>query len=890
MANKSSTIALNIQANTQKALSQFKSFSSNLQNKFLISGLQLDFVRTALSSINREFERYAGGGGLSDAVQTQQLTRSLQTSLSIIQGYSTQVSKVMSDNIGLALSKINTQVGGNKTDIISFTNDVSTAINEQVALGLTGSKNLVTANTQLFSLMQKLKLGYGTSIEEQSGMFKKVLLNQMSMDELLSSVSGPVKNLFLQAAIQSGGQTGNMAGVNRGLFFKRVQELSDKFLPSTDELIKTNPQAIIGKLLNTLFDDRIGVFGALRQIKLPGGGSTTILQEGAELLNAIFGEKGILLTLVKEIGRAFGMKDANDAALIIVNLIDFFTNLVNKLTAILQTSEMRENLKKVADIIKSFGQFLSDVINSLLGTGTLGQEQIDQLGSALAKALDLFAQVLSKALVDLAPKIGNALFTAIIGSLKGIGGFIFSGSPLGALLGGGLAAFGGMRAYSGYKSYSENKERTKIAEEMSSNILEMKDIRTEIKTHKELQSQINSELKQLKKIKNPGLETSRRIYELEIHQERLINDINSNKLSELQLSSSNVESERRISQIKKQQEARQKRMALLTGVGSSLALGGVEAASGMMAGESLQRSLAKGLLVGGGAATALIPVIGPFIAPIATTLAFGFADKFADALGFTKYNGNFPTAANGLFNSMKKESQMSGNKGLVIANQDEIIAPPHRMGQLAGMVSNMMGGARPQYALNDNFKKYQDDQKKQMRDLIREVQLGNSIKKEEKVSSSTQQSAPSTTNNYTNQINAKDLKEAAPSGWWDSLTQGITSAWKLVAETFGGTRASGNMPMGLNSFLQAYNSEAGAYGGRPVLANDKEIIISPRNYSTFASLLKSSGAGSSGATIQNEININVNSNGDIDTTKIANAVMKAIDTKYAEAYRSLSYV
>ena len=227
MANKSSTIALNIQANTQKALSQFKSFSSNLQNKFLISGLQLDFVRTALSSINREFERYAGGGGLSDAVQTQQLTRSLQTSLSIIQGYSTEVSKVMSDNIGLALSKINAQVGGNKTDIISFTNDVSTAINEQVALGLTGSKNLVTANAQLFSLMQKLKLGYGTSIEEQSGMFKKVLLNQMSMDELLSSVSGPVKNLFLQAAIQSGGQTGNMAGVNRGLFFKRVQELSD---------------------------------------------------------------------------------------------------------------------------------------------------------------------------------------------------------------------------------------------------------------------------------------------------------------------------------------------------------------------------------------------------------------------------------------------------------------------------------------------------------------------------------------------------------------------------------------------------------------------------------------------------------------------------------------
>lgn len=899
MANRSSTIALNIQANTQKALNQFKSFSSDIQNKFLISGLQLDFVRNALSSINREFERYAGGGGLSDAIQTQQLTRSLQTSLSTVQGYSVQVGKALSENIGLALSKINAQVGGNKDEISAFTTNISTAINEQVALGLTGTKNLVTANEQVYGLMQRLKLGYGTSIEEQSEMFKKVLLNEMSMDELLNNVSGPLQNLFRTAAFQSGGQPGNMAGVNRGAFLKKVEELSGQFLPSIEELTQTNPQAIIGRLMNTLFDDRIGIFGALRQIKLPTGGTTTLLKEGAELLNALFGDKGLFITLVKEIGRAFGVKTADDAALVIVNLIDFFTEIANKLTTALQTPEMRANLKKVADVIKGFGAFIKDIIDSLLGTGKLGDKQIDQLASATAKALELFAEVLSRALVQLSPKIGNAIWVAIQGLTKGMIDFVFSGNPLGAALGMAGAGFAGIKLFQGGKELEaiRQEEIKKLNNQVRQNNQDIKFFSKQEMLRNEQLNQLRKEITLKQNQIAAGGDSavlSKEINKLKKQESTLQVQSNLASSQKAKLTTMNATAEGSLLKLKSQSSrlemmgiALKSRMTsmLMRGLGAGLLGGALEAGSSMAMGESWQRALIKGGInvLGSGAGFALG---GPMGALIGGSLASYFAGNAADALGFNKYNGNFPTAANGIFNAMNKESQMSGNKGLVIANQDEIIAPPHRLAQLAGMVSNMSGSGKAQYALNDNFKKYQDEQKKQMRDLIKEVQIGNNIKVRKETSSQGSSTQTVNNNNVTNQIDGKSFAEGAPKSLWDNISSSFMSLGDRLKQAIG-IRASGNLP---TNFFQAYKSEMNAYGGNPVLANDKELIVSPRNYSTFASLLRSVSSGGGGASIQNEININVASNGEIDTNKIANAVMKAIDTKYAETYRSLSYV
>ena len=46
-----SSVVLDIRANTERALNDFKRFSSQLDNKFLVSGLKLDVVRSALGQI-----------------------------------------------------------------------------------------------------------------------------------------------------------------------------------------------------------------------------------------------------------------------------------------------------------------------------------------------------------------------------------------------------------------------------------------------------------------------------------------------------------------------------------------------------------------------------------------------------------------------------------------------------------------------------------------------------------------------------------------------------------------------------------------------------------------------------------------------------------------------
>jgi hypothetical protein len=60
-----SSILVDIRANTQRALNDFKSFSTQLDNKFLVSGLKLDVVRNALSQINREFQKAIGEQGVT---------------------------------------------------------------------------------------------------------------------------------------------------------------------------------------------------------------------------------------------------------------------------------------------------------------------------------------------------------------------------------------------------------------------------------------------------------------------------------------------------------------------------------------------------------------------------------------------------------------------------------------------------------------------------------------------------------------------------------------------------------------------------------------------------------------------------------------------------------
>ena len=100
-------IALDIRANTQKALGEFKKLSRELDNKFLVQGLKLDVVKSAFSQINREFQNAVGTQGLKTAETTGQLKRSLSAALFDLGRFNTEAAaSIASGEIVSSLQKL----------------------------------------------------------------------------------------------------------------------------------------------------------------------------------------------------------------------------------------------------------------------------------------------------------------------------------------------------------------------------------------------------------------------------------------------------------------------------------------------------------------------------------------------------------------------------------------------------------------------------------------------------------------------------------------------------------------------------------------------------------------------------------------------------------------
>ena len=119
-------IALDIKANTTKALGEFKKLSRELDNKFLVQGLKLDVVKNAFRQITKEFDSAVGQQGLKTAETTGQLQRSLQLQLGTLRKFNGQVSKEVSENLqGLLLDlqaqgKITGEVVKDSLNIAAF--------------------------------------------------------------------------------------------------------------------------------------------------------------------------------------------------------------------------------------------------------------------------------------------------------------------------------------------------------------------------------------------------------------------------------------------------------------------------------------------------------------------------------------------------------------------------------------------------------------------------------------------------------------------------------------------------------------------------------------------------------------------------------------------------
>ena len=134
-----SNLNLNVTANTARALADFNKFSRSLDNKFLVSGLKLDVVRSALNQINRDFQRAIGEQGLASASSLRAAQNQAALLTQTFKGFASESALAITTNIGTALNRVAVTAGGTMKDVqktLLATPFISTRLSEDVRLGL----------------------------------------------------------------------------------------------------------------------------------------------------------------------------------------------------------------------------------------------------------------------------------------------------------------------------------------------------------------------------------------------------------------------------------------------------------------------------------------------------------------------------------------------------------------------------------------------------------------------------------------------------------------------------------------------------------------------------------------------------------------------------------
>ena len=297
-----STLRLNVAANTSRALADFNKFSRSLDNKFLVSGLKLDVVRSALSQINRDFTRAIGEQGLASASSLRAAQNQAALLTSTFKGFSVESALAISTNIGTALNKVAVQAGGTMKDVqrtLAATPFISTRIGDDLRDRLTKGMMEFNKNAR--------RAGLG---DNSSGIAQQFLMGRATGMQLIESGDPMAAFLGSEIVKRAGGEGYVFDPAERSRIMADIY--GDKKISEQLELMakRTYGFRIILEDLNTyLFNPEAGVFGALRKVMDSAGNPTTMFDEVEKLTESVFGKEGMFAKLVKAIRSVFGDYD-----------------------------------------------------------------------------------------------------------------------------------------------------------------------------------------------------------------------------------------------------------------------------------------------------------------------------------------------------------------------------------------------------------------------------------------------------------------------------------------------------------------------------------------------------------------------------------------------------
>ena len=425
-------IALDIKANTSKALGEFKKLSSSLDNKFLVQGLKLDVVKNAFRQITKEFDTAIGDQGFKTAESTGQLQRSLQLQLGTLRKFNGTVNKEVSDSIFGLLSDLR-EKGVITGETLKETLDISALLDFE---GTTEQrkKGFKDATNDIALFIQQSKDLFGGSEAE---LIRKGISGALSVDDLLNlnltsaGASGNKFKLTLMKYADALRSTDPSARTEA--YLKVIRELQAD--PEYQKAFKNiKPISALFREISGLFDPTKGLFGALRSIgpdiKNISGITVerNLLQVTAKLLGTIFDrEKGLFAVLFRSLREVFGTGDPLD---VILTGVEFLTSVLEKVRDFFASPAFKNFLKVFAPIADTIRNI--DVSNITIDLDTI-KGFIGNIGEAIRELFNKSAEVIRKLDTKAVSGILGTLIKEVIKSIPSLLNVVFS--SLGKIIG-----------------------------------------------------------------------------------------------------------------------------------------------------------------------------------------------------------------------------------------------------------------------------------------------------------------------------------------------------------------------------------------------------------------------------------------------------------------------
>ena len=418
-------IALDIKANTSKALGEFKKLSSSLDNKFLVQGLKLDVVKNAFRQITKEFDTAIGDQGFKTAESTGQLQRSLQLQLGTLRKFNDTVNKEVSDSIFGLLSDLRER-GTITGETLKETLDISALLDFE---GTTEQrkKGFKDATNDIALFIQQSKDLFGGSEAE---LIRKGISGALSVDDLLNlnlTSAGASGNKFkLTLTKYADALRSTDPSARTEAYLKVIRELQAD--PEYQKAFKDiKPISALFREIGGLFEPTKGLFGALRSIgpdiKNLSGRTVdrNLLQVTAKLLGTIFDrEKGLFAALFKSLKEIFGTGDPLN---VILTGVEFLTSVLEKVRDFFASPAFKNFLKvftPIADAIRNL-----DVSNITFDLDTI-KGFIGNIGNAIRELFNKSAEFIRKLDTKAVSEVLGTIIKELVKTIPSLLNLVFS--------------------------------------------------------------------------------------------------------------------------------------------------------------------------------------------------------------------------------------------------------------------------------------------------------------------------------------------------------------------------------------------------------------------------------------------------------------------------------